>query len=73
MAVKPEYRGLQLGHLLMEDALNLARRSRGCLKAGLLVEKGKPRLKDYYARIGFSIEKEMEAFGSRFYKMTLIL
>lgn len=73
MAVKPEYRGLQLGHLLMEDALNLARRSRGCLKAGLLVEKGKPRLKDYYARIGFSIEKEMEAFGSRFYKMTLVL
>ena len=73
MAVKPEYRGLQLGHLLMEDALNLARRSGDCLKAGLLVEKGKPRLKDYYARIGFSIEEEMEAFGSILYKMTLVL
>ena len=73
MAVRPEYRGLRLGHLLIEDALEIARKTPECLKAGLLVEKGKPRLRDYYAKLGFRIEKEMEAFGSIFYKMFLIL
>ena len=73
MAVRPECRGLRLGHLLMEDALEIARKTPECLKAGLFVEKGKPRLRDYYAKLGFRVEKEMEAFGSIFYKMTLAL
>ena len=73
MAVHPSFRGLRLGHILMEDALEIARKTEGCHRAGLLVEKSKIRLRDYYARIGFNIEKEMEAFGSIFYKMTLVL
>ena len=73
MGVHPSFRGLRLGHILMEDALEIARKTEGCYRAALLVEKTKERLRDYYAQLGFRTEKEVATFGSRFYKMALVL
>ena len=64
---------MRLGHILMEDALEIARKTEGCYRVALLVEKAKERLRDYYAQLGFKVETEVATFGSRFYKMTLVL
>ena len=73
MGVHPSFRGLRLGHVLMKDALEIARKTEGCHRAALLVEKEKKRLRDYYAQLGFRTEREVATFGSIFYKMTLVL
>lgn len=73
MAVKPQYRGLRIGHFLMEDALDIAHKTQGCHKATLLVGLQKPRLREYYSSLGFTTETEMEAFGTLFNKMALTL
>lgn len=72
MAVVPEYRGLGIGHLLMDDAVSIAL-SRGFSKVTLLVSCSKPRLQEYYAVKGFVPDCEMDAFGDRYLKMYLYL
>ena len=68
MAIAPEFRCFGLGHVLMQDALSMAR-ERGIGKAALLVECSKPALRDYYARIGFEDERIVDAFGDKYIRM----
>jgi len=72
MAIIPEYRGYGIGHILMKDALALAR-ERGFRKAALIVEKGKTGLQKYYADLGFRVAGQLSAFNEEFFKMTLDL
>lgn len=72
IAIVPEYRGHGIAHLMMEDGLNDAREG-GFKKVSLLVECSKPKLRDYYAELGFRPESEMFAFGDMYLKMVLDL
>lgn len=69
MAIVPKYRGYGIGHILMLDAIDTARKH-GYQKVTLIVECNKPRLRDYYAGIGFEPERELNAFGDRYLKMS---
>jgi len=68
MAIKHEYRGKGIGHLLMKAAMAQGK-SLGIKKFTLLAEKSHDRLMEYYSRIGFVPKDEFFAFGSKYVKM----
>lgn len=69
MAILPQYRGLGIGHLLMQDRIDHARQL-GIKKATLLVDKEHIRLKQYYQKLGFETKKEMIAYETLYEKMS---
>ena len=70
MAIRPEYRGYGIGHILMKDALELGKH-KGFRKFSLIVECSKPELGNYYAELGFRADREIFAFGDRYIRMAL--
>ena len=68
MAILPDYRGLGIGKLLMQDRMSFALNS-GFQKVTLLVDKDKPRLQEYYESEGFAFGEEMFVFGSWYNKL----
>lgn len=72
LAILPECRGLGIGHILLKDGIGKAA-ALGLGSAGLLVEKSKPELQDYYSLLGFRPVFEMHAFGDLYVKMVLDL
>lgn len=68
MAILPDYRGLGIGKLLMQDRMSFALNS-GFQKVTLLVDKDKPRLQEYYESIGFEFTVELFVFGSWYNKL----
>ena len=70
MAILPAFRGFGIGHVLMKDAIEIAR-SGGMHKVSLIVECSKPELRDYYSELGFKPDHELNAFGDRYLKMIL--
>lgn len=72
MAILPEYRGLEIGHKLMLDGIERGRRA-GSTSVTLLVSQEKPRLRDYYAALGFRPSGEMDFFGHAYNRLRLRL
>lgn len=70
MAILPEYRGRNIGKILMEAAIGRGR-SLGYKNFSLLVDVDKPRLQSYYESLGFSVKGEVTFMGHRFNRMTL--
>ena len=68
MAIRPEYRGMGIGRMLIECAIEKGKRL-GCAYSSLLVDKDKPKLEAYYQTIGFERFGEMEFFGHDYYRM----
>ncbi|MDE6480884.1 MAG: GNAT family N-acetyltransferase [Muribaculaceae bacterium] len=68
LAIEPEYRGNGLGKKLMESAIQEGKEL-GYDKFALLVAKEKPRLKEYYATLGFEEADEVNFFGHRYKRM----
>lgn len=72
MAIQPHSRGLGIGHRLMQAAMTRGR-ALGCQWATLIVDVHKPRLHDYYQRIGFEDYGQMEFFGHDYHRMRVSL
>ena len=68
MAIRPEYRGMGIGRMLIEYAIEKGKRL-GCAYSSLLVDKDKPKLEAYYKAMGFERFGEMEFFGHYYYRM----
>lgn len=68
MAIRLEYRGLGIGRMLIEYAIEKGKKL-GCAYSSLLVDKDKPRLEAYYQSMGFERFGEMEFFGHDYYRM----
>ncbi len=68
LAIEPEYRGRGLGKKLMQAAMEEGRKL-GYKKFALLVAREKPRLKDYYASLGFEDSNEVNFFGHQYQRM----
>lgn len=68
MAILPDYRGLGIGKLLMQDRMDWAKPN-GFEIVTLLVDKDKPHLQAYYEELGFAFRKEMFVFGSWYNKL----
>lgn len=68
LAIEPEYRGNGLGKRLMEAAIEHGRKL-GYDKFALLVAVEKPRLKEYYASLGFEDANDVNFFGHRYKRM----
>lgn len=68
LAIEPEYRGHGLGKDLMRAAIDHGA-SLGYKKFALLVAVEKPRLRDYYASLGFRAIGEVNFFGHRYHRM----
>lgn len=68
LAIEPEYRGKGLGKMLMKAAMQEGR-TLGYDKFSLLVALEKPRLKDYYASLGFKEANDVNFFGHRYKRM----
>lgn len=68
MAIKANYRGKGIGHLLMRKAIENGKII-GYKHFTLLVEKSHIRLQEYYAQLGFSPIEKIVAFGSEYTKM----
>ena len=68
MALKHEYRGKGIGHLLMKAAMAQGKKI-GIKKFTLLAEKKHERLVEYYSQIGFIPKTNMYAFGTEYVKM----
>lgn len=68
LAVSPEFRGMDIGRMLVNDGLRLAAAS-GYGKAGLIAEKARPWLHRLYESCGFEIEGEMLFMGEPYMKM----
>lgn len=71
MAIKPEARGLDVGHMLMQAAINHGK-SLGYNNFALIVNINKPRLKAYYEKLGFIISGKLPFFGHDYFIMTAI-
>ncbi|MCM1176316.1 MAG: GNAT family N-acetyltransferase [Clostridium sp.] len=69
MALLPEFRGHSLGRRLMLDGIRKGMEA-GYGRTTLIVDKGHPRLMEYYAGIGFTPEHEMTCFGDVYIKMS---
>ena len=67
-AIRPEFRGMGIGHLLLKDAIGKAS-ALGIPRVSLIVEKSKPDLQKYYSLLGFRPVGEMHAFGEDYVKM----
>lgn len=72
LAILPEFRGCDIGHILIKDGIEKAERV-GISKIGLIVEKSKPELEKYYSILGFRPVEEIHAFGDVYVKMILEL
>lgn len=67
-AILPEFRGFSIGKSLIEAAIEQGK-SLGYNKFTLLVDCNKPKLKDYYAAMGFSETGDITFFGHQYKKM----
>ena len=72
LAIELDYRGHGLGKDLMKAAMDYGA-SLGYRKFALLVAVEKPRLKEYYASLGFKDAGEVNFFGHRYHRMLLTL
>lgn len=70
LAIEPEYRGKGLGKILMKAAIEEGK-NLGYKNFALLVAGEKPRLKEYYASLGFEEDSEVNFFGHRYKRMVL--
>ncbi|MDE7351268.1 MAG: GNAT family N-acetyltransferase [Muribaculaceae bacterium] len=70
LSVDPEFRGHGLGKKLMQAAIDYGA-SLGYRKFALLVAVEKPRLKAYYASLGFKEVGEVNFFGHRYHRMLM--
>lgn len=68
MTILPEYRGLKIGHRLMEALMDRCRKE-GHTKFCLLADKDAPRLRNYYASIDFKETEEILFFGHPYIRM----
>ena len=68
MAVLPQFRGLGIGKMLMQNRMELAR-GLGIDKVSILVDKDKPRLQAYYESLGFALAEEIFVFDSWYNKL----
>lgn len=68
MAVLPEFRGRDIGKMLIEFAVNKGKRL-GCEYATLLVDCNKPKLEAYYRSVGFESFGKMNYFGHEYKRM----
>lgn len=68
LAVLPEFRGCNLGRLLLLDG-DAKGRSLGFTRVTLIAESDHPRLLDYYGSIGFREFGEMLFFGNWYKRM----
>lgn len=71
MAIRPEYRGIGIGRMLIEYAIEKGKRL-GFAYSCLLVDKDKPKLEAYYQTMGFERFGEMEFFGHDYYRMRYV-
>ena len=72
LAVEPEYRGHGLGKSLMKAAMDYGA-SLGYKRFALLVATEKPRLKEYYASLGFKDAGRVNFFGHKYHRMLKIV
>lgn len=70
LSVEPGYRGHGLGKDLMRAAMEHGIKL-GYRRFALLVAVGKPRLKDYYASLGFKESGTVNFFGHKYHRMVL--
>lgn len=68
LAVLPEFRGRDLGRMLLLDGASKGR-SMGLGRVTLIAESDHPRLLDYYGSIGFREFGEMLFFGNWYKRM----
>ena len=68
LAVLPQFRGLNIGKMLMQNRMELAR-GLGIGKVSILVDKDKPRLQAYYESLGFALTEEIFVFHSLYNKL----
>lgn len=68
LAVMPQFRGLNIGKMLMQNRMELAR-GLGIGKVSILVDKDKPRLQAYYESLGFALAEEIFVFDSWYNKL----
>lgn len=68
LAIEPEYRGKGLGKSLMLAAMERGRQL-GYERFALIVSFDKPRLKDYYAGLGFKVAEDINFFGHTYHRM----
>lgn len=68
LAIEAEHRGHGLGKELMRAAMDYGA-SLGYRKFALLVAVEKPRLKDYYASLGFQEVGEVNFFGHQYHRL----
>ena len=68
LAVLPQFRGLNIGKMLMQNRMELAR-GLGIGKVSILVDKDKPRLQAYYESLGFALAEEIFVFDSWYNKL----
>lgn len=68
LAIKPEYRGHDIGKQLIEAAMSHGREL-GYTQFALLVDVGKPRLKAYYESLGFKEDGTVMFFGHRYNRL----
>lgn len=71
MAIRPEYRGMGIGRMLIEYAIEKGKRL-GCAYSSLLVDKNKPKLEAYYQNMGFERFGEMDFFDHSYYRMKYV-
>ncbi len=70
LAVVPEFRGHEIGKLLLKDGIEKGKRL-GYRKIGLIVDSFHPKVRDYYATLGFIPGDEMIFFGEPYTRMNL--
>ncbi len=70
LAVVPEYRGREIGKMLLLDGIGRGRR-KGYGVISLIVDSGHPRVRAYYATLGFVPAGEMMFFGEPYTRMKL--
>ncbi|MDE7347068.1 MAG: GNAT family N-acetyltransferase [Muribaculaceae bacterium] len=70
LSIEQAYRGHGLGKELMRAAIDYGE-SLGYKRFALLVAVEKPRLKDYYASLGFNEVGKVNFFGHQYHRMLL--
>lgn len=68
IAIEREYRGKGLGKKLMQVAIEHGKKL-GYDRFALLVAVDKPRLKEYYATLGFEEAEDVNFFGHKYKRM----
>lgn len=70
MAVKQAFRGYEIGRMLLEDGVALAK-NKGFKRVTLIVESDHPKLKEYYESVGFKGEDHLMFFGEDYTRMAI--